>query len=312
MKLAYHASLSRRRSPVRIRSSPPLDLIPYLWYYFLSMSEFAPVDNIAVVKVGTSVLSETLSDGRQVLDPESFRRIGSSILELESVGVRVVLVTSGAITAGMASKGLTERPDKTTSLPELQWLSSVGWPLLLKEWATALDGRTTGGILLTKSNLDLASPRKEALQTLHTGLVQNDTPIINENDAITHTEIAYGDNDVLTGILAAQMVGHSALFGSNIRVVILSDVHGVYENRDDPSTRIHIINHIRNYERLAGGVGSANATGGMASKFDAARIVTEAGMHMYIAHGKTDGVIQNVLSGKSRTTGTEFLPKVKK
>jgi glutamate 5-kinase len=209
----------------------------------------------------------------------------------------------------MAEEGLTERPDKTTSLPELQWLSCVGWPLILKEWAAALDGRTTGGILLTKSNLDLASSREEALRTVYTGLVREGRPIINENDAITHNEITFGDNDILAAILAARMVGHSALFGANIRVVILSDVNGVRKNRDDPSTRIHVINHIRNYEHLAGGVGSANATGGMASKFKAAEIVTEAGMHMYVAHGRTDGVLEDVLSGESRTTGTEFLPK---
>jgi len=273
------------------------------------MSELNSIDNIAVVKVGTSVLADTYPDGRQELLPESFRRIGKSILSLEACGVHVVLVTSAAITAGMAEVGLTKRPDKATEIPELQRLSSIGWRALLNEWDAALPGRTTGSLQLTRNELDLVSPREEALQTIYTLLSHGETPIINENDAITNDEIAFGDNDRLAATVANRM-GHSALFGTNIRVVLLSDVHGVYVDREDPSTRIHTIAHIPNYEHLAGGIGSANATGGMASKFEAARIATKAGLTMYIAHGRTDGILQDVLSGNDRTSGTEFLPEV--
>ena len=274
------------------------------------MSEFAPINDIVVVKVGTSVLADTSPDGRQKLNPKSFHRIGSSILELESTGTRVILVTSAGITAGMAEVGLTKRPDKATDISELKRLSCIGWRPLLNMWDAALPGRTTGSLQLTKNELNLETPREETLDTIQTMLINGDIPIVNENDAISHAEIEFGDNDRLAAILAARMMGYFALSDSKIRIVLLSDVHGVYENRDDPNTRIHTINHIGNYEHLAGGVGSANATGGMASKFTAAKIVTEAGMHMYIAHGRTDDVLQDVLSGKNRTTGTEFLPKM--
>ncbi|MEI9913610.1 MAG: hypothetical protein WDN66_01175 [Candidatus Saccharibacteria bacterium] len=84
------------------------------------MSELNPIDDIAIVKVGTSVLADTYPDGRQELNLESFRRIGRDVLSLEAAGVHVVLVTSAAITAGMAEAGLKQRPDKDTSVPELK------------------------------------------------------------------------------------------------------------------------------------------------------------------------------------------------
>jgi len=277
------------------------------------MSEFRNVDDIVIVKVGTNVLTNTFEDGHQELDSESFRRIGRSILALESIGVRVVLVTSAGITAGMAEVGLNKRPDKTTEsgLLELQRLSSIGWRALLNEWHDALSGRVSGSLQLTTNELDLATPREEALGTIQTLLRHDETPIVNENDAITRTEITFGDNDILAATLASRMVGSSTLSSANIRVVLLSDVHGVYEDKDDPSTRIHTINDYQDYLHLANDIngGSGNSKGGMTSKFNAAKIVTGSGMSMYIAHGRTENILQDVLSRENRTTGTEFLPK---
>ncbi|MGH7239594.1 MAG: hypothetical protein ACREHG_05960, partial [Candidatus Saccharimonadales bacterium] len=132
------------------------------------MNEVIPIDNAVVVKVGTGVLADTYPDGRQRLNPEAFACIGKSILDLEEEGTRVLLVTSAAITAGMAEAGLAKRPD-SGQISELQRLSSIGWRPLLNAWAEALPGRVTGSLLLTKHELDLeSSERSEALSTAHT------------------------------------------------------------------------------------------------------------------------------------------------
>lgn len=265
------------------------------------MNEVLPIDNIVVVKIGTSVLADTYPDGRQELNLESFRRIGKDILSLETSGMHVVIVTSAAITAGMAEGGLTKRPDKATAVPELQRLSSIGWRPLLNAWDDALPGRATGSLQLTRHELDsVSSERSEALQTTYSLLNHGQTPIVNENDAITHSEIAFGDNDTLAATYATHMA-RSALFGNNIRVVLLSDVHGVYKDKDDPTSVIRTIVDIDDYEHLAGNAGSDNGTGGMKTKFAAARIVTRAGLAMYITHGRTDNAIRLALDGEIGT-----------
>ncbi len=270
------------------------------------MSELTPLDNVVVAKVGTSVLVDTCPDGRQELNMEAFQRIGRDIITLEESGVHVVLVTSGAITAGMVEDGVTKRPDRKSEIPELQRLSSIGWRPLLNAWDEALLGRVTGSLQLTKRELDLLRPeRSEAVRTTYSLLTHGNTPVANENDAITHAEIEFGDNDTLAATYAVHL-GNSALFGANIRLVLLSDVHGVYRDRHDPSTIIRVIDDVAKYEHLAGGEGSKNATGGMKTKFPAAKIVTQAGIEMWITHGRTDNAIQRALSGE---IGTKFLSR---
>lgn len=273
------------------------------------MSELNPIDDIVVVKVGTGVLADTFPDGSQKLNSETFQSIGRSIIDLEENGTNVVLVTSAAIIAGMEVVGETERPDRETEIPELQRLSSIGWRSLLTEWHFALPGMVTSSLQLTKQELNLEAPeRSEALRTIHTLLSHNEIPIANENDAITHDEIAFGDNDTLAAILAAR-IGQSALFGQNIRLVLLSDVEGVYMDKNDPGTLIRRIDNVADYRHIAGDSSSDKGTGGMRTKFDAADIVTEAGLSMRIALGRTDNAIQLALADE---IGTLFLPKLVK
>ncbi len=131
-------------------------------------------------------------------------------------------------------------------------------------------------------------------------------PIANENDAITHAEIAFGDNDTLAATYAAQ-IGASALFGKHIYLILLSDVYGVYRDKGDESTVIQTIDDIDEYQHLAGGSDSDNARGGMVTKFAAARIATKAGIPMRIVHGRARYPIQQALYSGS---GTEFVPAV--
>ncbi len=258
------------------------------------------LDNILIVKVGSSTV--TAENNR--LDTASFERIGQQVLNLEIGGYLPVIVTSAAITAGMAATGMVERPSKESEMPGLQRLASIGWRYILNEWDGALVNKTTGGLLLTKNELSMPTPRDEALRVIHDMLTHGDIPIVNENDAITHDEIAYGDNDTLAATLAAK-IAHSTLFGSNVKLVLLSDIDGVYENIDDPSSIIRKITDLASYEHLAGGAGTPNGSGGMTTKFDAGRIALASGVSMWIANGRVDNAIARALAGE---IGTHFTP----
>ncbi|HEV2402629.1 MAG TPA: hypothetical protein VGS08_00320 [Candidatus Saccharimonadales bacterium] len=256
--------------------------------------------DIVVVKVGTSTLTEKQADGRESLDRSAFRRIGTQLMGLREAGYGTVLVSSAAITAGMAITGQSARPSRATHMHELQRLASIGQRHILNAWAEASPGSTIGELLLTRHELDLASERDELLTVTHTLLTHGDIAIANENDSIAHEEIAFGDNDTLAATFAA-CIGRSALFGGQVRLVLLTDVDGVYADKDDPSSIIRQIDDIDAYEQLAGGAGSANGTGGMVTKFAAARIAMEHGIPMWIANGKTEDVIQLALRGEAGT-----------
>lgn len=262
------------------------------------------MENTVVIKVGTNTLIERCADGSERLDTASFRRIGRQVLQLREAGSGVVLVSSAAITAGMVHTGLATRPDKTTQMPELQRLASIGWRHVLNAWDDSLPGATVGELLLTEHELDMKHEREEAVRVTHALLSHSDVAVANENDAVRHEQISYGDNDTLAATLATRL-GRSTLFGT-VRLVVLSDVHGVYRDRHDPSTVISEIDDIAAYSHLAAGTSQPHATGGMTTKFEAARIATKSGVDMYIAHGRTENAIQRVLNGE---IGTRFPAK---
>lgn len=260
------------------------------------------MEQTTVIKVGTNTLIERRDDGSERLDAASFRRIGRQVLQLREAGTGVVIVSSAAITAGMVATGLTTRPDMQTEMPELQRLASIGWRHVLNAWDGALPGATIGELLLTQRELDFQHERDEVLGVTHTLLHHGDIAIANENDAITHEEIAFGDNDRLAATFAARL-NRSALFG-RVSLVVLSDVHGVYRDVRDPTSVISEIHDIAQYTHLANGTTKPGATGGMTTKFAAARIARDNGVPMYIAHGRTDSAIQRTLDGEIGTSFT--------
>lgn len=258
------------------------------------------IDNVLVVKVGTSTLVEKHADGTEQLDYASFERIGRQILALREQSVYTVLVSSGAITAGMMIVGLTTRPDKHTAMPELQRLASIGWRHILNAWADVLGNVTSGGVLLTRHELNLESERSELLRVTRAMLSHGDVVIANENDVLSHQEIAFGDNDTLAATYAAKM-SRSGLFGTTVGLVILSDVHGLYRDRSDSNSLIRVVNNLVDHEHLAGNTESSNGTGGMKTKFNAAKIAGEAGVTMWIANGRTENAIQRAVAGNIGT-----------
>lgn len=267
------------------------------------MGKLQPINNVLIVKVGTTTLVNKGSDGSERLSPGAFKQIGAQLLKFKRKGRPVIVVTSAAITAGMAKTGTRQRPDKVAEMPELQRLASIGWREVLNQWDVAMPGQIIGELLLTKRDLGPDAPeRSEVLRTIYALLSHGEVPTANENDAITHEEIAFGDNDTLAATFAARL-SSSALFGGNIQLVILSDVHGVYSEISNADSVIPKINDISTHEHLAEDTDPGNGTGGMKTKFDAARIATAAGVEMWIAHGREEDAIERTLKGE---IGTHF------
>jgi glutamate 5-kinase len=222
-----------------------------------------------VVKVGSSSLT-TAAGG---IDPERVRRLVDVLAEVRARGVEVVLVSSGAIAAGLSPLGLTRRP---RGLPAQQAAASVGQGLLVHRYTEELarHGLTTGQVLLTVDDVTRRAHYRNAYQTFAKLLELGVLPVVNENDTVATHEIRFGDNDRLAA-LVAQMV-HADL------LLLLSDVDGLYDGKPSlPGSTL--LSDVRVDADLAGvKFGSAGAagvgTGGMHTKVEAARIATGAGI----------------------------------
>lgn len=261
------------------------------------------INDVLVIKVGTNTLLEKQADGSERLDIASFARIGQQVLALQEEGKSIVIVSSGAITAGMVEVGLHSRPRKETEMTDLQRLASIGWRHVLNRWGTALQGRVVGELLLTRQELGMESERKEALSVMHALLRHSEIAVINENDAISHVEIAFGDNDTLAATIAAQ-IRRSKIFGNQVQLVLLSDIDGVYADLDDRGSVLRTITNADQYLHLAQDSRAVNGTGGMVTKFAAAEIANKNGVDMYIANGRVDNAIALALAGQ---IGTRFI-----
>ena len=220
--------------------------------------------------------------------------------EQRKAGKEVVLVTSGAVGAGMGTLGYEKRP---TELAELQACAAVGQPRLIAiyEILFAQHGLHVAQVLLTHDDLEHHERHLNARNTLVTLLGRGVVPIINENDAVSFTEIKFGDNDKLSALVAS-------LLPADL-LIILTTVDGVIENfgKADPKT-IPVIEQIDSgLEKIAGGTESATAVGGMASKIQAAKIAVRSGIPLVIASGKKKQVLARILAGENE--GTIFVPQ---
>lgn len=261
--------------------------------------------DILVIKVGTSTLTRLDENGIRVVDSDSFQRIGRQIQELHKDGHGIIVVSSAAISGGMAAVGMTMRPDKSTAMPELQRLASIGWRHILNTWADVLPSLVVGELLLTKREVETTEREgDELMRVMHALLCHGDIAIANENDAISHSEIAFGDNDTLAASIAARLSG-SPLFDCDVRLLLLSDVNGVYQDLSDSSSLISAIHTIDEYQHIAAGARSLTGTGGMETKFIAARIATTANVETWVGNGRQDDVIGQMLVRKA---GTYFAP----
>jgi len=222
-----------------------------------------------VVKVGSSSLTTTEGG----IDPARVRRLVEVLAATRARGVELVLVSSGAIAAGLAPLRMKRRP---RSLPAQQAAASVGQGLLVHRYTEELarHGVVAGQVLLTVDDVTRRSHYRNAHQTFAKLLELGVLPIVNENDTVATTEIRFGDNDRLAALVAHLV--HAEL------LVLLSDVDGLYDAAPGVAGS-SLLPEVRDAADLAGiQIGKAGAaglgTGGMRTKLDAARIATGAGI----------------------------------
>ncbi|WP_406175144.1 glutamate 5-kinase [Streptomyces sp. NBC_00996] len=245
-----------------------------------------------VVKVGSSSLT-TAAGG---LDSDRVDALVDVLARTRAAGTEVVLVSSGAIAAGLAPLGLTERP---RDLARQQAAACVGQGLLVARYTASFAryGLRVGQVLLTADDISRRTHYRNAYRALAQVLTMGAVPVVNENDTVATAEIKFGDNDRLAA-LVAHLVRADLL-------VLLSDVDGLYDG-DPGRPESQRLREVRGRQDLAGvQIGSAGrsgvGTGGMVTKVEAARIATDAGIPVVLtaARHATDA-----LAG--RETGTFF------
>ena len=251
-----------------------------------------------VVKIGTSTL--TYNNGK--LNLFRIEKLVRELADLANQGKEIILVTSGAVGAGLDRLGSTERPK---TIPEKQAVAAIGQGILMHmyEKLFAEYGQIVAQVLLTRENSVKHKLYINSRNTLLTLLKMGVIPVINENDAIAIDELKIGDNDTLSATVAT-IVDADLL-------IILSDIEGVFtaNPQNDPTAQLieEITDITPEIEELAGGAGSKLGTGGMYTKIQAAKIAVNAGVTMVIASGALEGVVRNILSGEN--IGTIFPAK---
>lgn len=250
-----------------------------------------------VVKVGTSTL--TFENGQ--LNLEIMEKLVRQISNLMNKGDQVILVTSGAIGAGMGKLKITEKP---RTIPEKQSLAAIGQGLLIEIYEKFFNeyGKTTAQILLTKDDFSERTRYLNISYTLSYLLKLGVVPIINENDTVTVDEIKIGDNDSLAALVAGLIEADM--------LIILSDIDGLYDKNPSVFKDARIIEEVPEFSddlfEIAGGAGTKRGTGGMYTKIQAAKICWNSGVKMVIANGIRDNILNKIVNGEK--IGTTFLP----
>ena len=251
-----------------------------------------------VVKVGTSTLAH--STGR--MNIRHVEDLVKVLSDLKNAGHEMILVSSGAIGMGVGKLNL---PGKPSDMPTKQAAAAVGQCELMYTYDRLFlqYNHTVAQILLTGEDVDDTERRQNFENTMERLLELGALPVINENDTVATAEIKVGDNDTL-GAIVAKSVKADLL-------VLLSDIEGLYtaDPRKDPSAKlIPVVEEVTpEIEALAGGVGSGLATGGMATKLRAAKMVAGVGCDMIITNGEHPEVLYDIAEGKA--VGTRFIGK---
>jgi glutamate 5-kinase len=251
-----------------------------------------------VVKIGSNILAH----GTEGLDIKRITSIASDVAELHNSGYDVVLVSSGAIAAGMKKLGLTEKP---RDIKLKQAAAAVGQSSLMWAYEKSFGEhkKKVAQVLLTRDDFSDRKKYINSKNTILTLLSYKIIPIINENDTIATDEIKFGDNDYLASLVSGLVEAD--------KLIILSDVEGLYTEDPRQSSRAKIIDHVDEItpeiELKAGSKGSALGTGGMYSKVLAAKRAVSHGITVHIISGKKEGLLTSLIKGKH--CGTLFKPK---
>lgn len=263
-------------------------------YGHLYLPEVAP--KRCVIKIGSSLLT---SQNSPALNVRRMSNLVRQIAVLIEHGWQVVLVSSGAVAGGMSVLGLNARPK---SIPLLQACASVGQVELMKKYARLFHARglTCAQILLTAEDLRSRSRYINAKNTMNELIERRIVPVVNENDTVSTEEIAFGDNDRLSALVAGACDAKI--------LVILSDVEGLYS--DVASRKVVPV-----VEKIDAGIRSMVSTkrkgkttvGGMATKLDAASIASKWGIYTIVANGHARDILVDLLVRRIHR-GTLFLP----
>jgi len=270
-----------------------------------------------VVKIGSSIICNK--------DKISLKKIGNivkQLIKIYSDKIQIVVVTSGAIVAGIQSLGLKKRPE---TLPGLQAAAAAGQSKLMALYEKVFANKVNiAQILLTKEDMHNRNRYLNARNTIMKLLELGVLPIVNENDTVAVDEIKFGDNDTLSAMVAT-------LIDADL-LIILSDVEGFCVPEDKissykeymefynktldlkPSGRVRVVKNVKkipqHIEDVCKGTGRSTSVGGMMTKIQAARTITNTGIACIIANGEDKEVLIKTLSGKN--IGTYFLPATTK
>jgi glutamate 5-kinase len=249
-----------------------------------------------VVKIGSALLT---NDGKG-LDSERIEQWVNQIAQLKQAGVDVVLVSSGAVAAGMSRLGWTARPE---TMEMLQAAAAVGQTKLVQTYEGLFQNSSlhTAQILLTHEDLSDRKRYLNARNTMRALLTMPVIPIVNENDTVVTDEIRFGDNDTL-GALVANLVEADAL-------ILLTDQDGLYDADPRSNPNASLISHANATDpKLAAvaGDGGKLGRGGMATKVKAAQLAARSGAVTVIAGGRIENVLSKIRAGES--VGTQLVP----
>jgi len=254
-----------------------------------------------VIKIGSSSL--TLKTGG--LDRANIEKFVNEVSSLAKRGIEVMIVTSGAIAAGLEDLNISKKPQEITLL---QAAASIGQVELMKLYGDLFskNGLKIGQILLTQEDTTRREQYLNIRNTIRNLIDLGVIPLINENDSAAVDEIKFGDNDELAALV-------SVLAEADV-LVILTDIEGMYDKNPRTSRDAKLISYIdridKNIESAAGGIGSTYGIGGMESKIKAAKICSFSGIKTIIANSRRINVLDEILSGKN--VGTFFTPQTMK
>lgn len=259
-----------------------------------------------VVKIGSSSLTE--ADGTLSIKKLNFH--SRSIAQLMANGVEVILISSGAVSAGFHELGYSSRP---ITVRGKQAAAAVGQGLLIEAYNQVFkqSNQPVSQILLTRDNFSHEQQFNNIYQTITELLKRNVLPIINENDTVATEELTFGDNDMLSALVSG-MVNADAL-------ILLTDIDGIYDqnpNLNLDAKRYETIRYVS--DQLIDQTDSASSskvgTGGMKSKLMAAQMATTFGVNCFVGQANESDSLMKILEGDGAGTyiGDEHLPHVRK
>ena len=254
-----------------------------------------------VIKIGSSSLTSKAGG----LDKVSMKRFVNEVSSLIKRGMEVIIVTSGAIAAGLENLNIKKKPEDITLL---QAAASIGQVELMRLYSNLFltSGLKIGQILLTHEDTTRRKQYLNIKNTIKKLIGLNIVPVINENDSVAVDEIKFGDNDELAALVAI-------LAESDI-LIILTDIDGMYDKNPRIYSDAKLISYIdkinEDIEKAAGGIGSTYGIGGMESKIKAAKICSFSGIKTIIANSKRKNILNKIIAGED--VGTFFAPQTVK